>query len=126
MASSKPGFTQRVVTVDEVILSRGVARCLMAEGNLPQDVSLSPRRAGMPEAGEIWIIDREYGYWSFAAMLRSPKMFFDRIPVVEQLPTPTESWAGVQLIVTDGISSGNDGLYTCLRRSGHWVWLQSS
>lgn len=68
--SGAVGFSVRQVTVDEVVLSKGLAICKETTTGLRQDVPILPIRVGrVPQSGDVWIIDRQYGNWSFAALV---------------------------------------------------------
>lgn len=66
------GFDVKTVRIDEIIPNGGrpLAICRDPNGATLQ-VSLRVRRAkgGWPQVGEQWILTREFGAWSFAAIV---------------------------------------------------------
>jgi hypothetical protein len=70
------GFTAHHVRVTAVDLAARVAHVTeVTTGALLPPVALVPIRVKMPEVGEVWIIDRAYGPWSFAALIDAPGLF---------------------------------------------------
>lgn len=73
------GFTVRQVVVDSLVASRNTALVHTRGGlNVPTgsyEVPVLPMRVRLPQPGEMWLIDRQYGGWSFAAVLYSPDLY---------------------------------------------------
>jgi hypothetical protein len=63
------GWAMKQVTVQEFNPARLVARCVDTEG-LYLDVATSVRRCGIqPMIGQVWLVDRDMGAWTFRAYL---------------------------------------------------------
>jgi hypothetical protein len=69
------GFSIRQVAVEQIILARGLAICKEQSSLHRMEVSLLPIRVRTPKVGEIWLIDQQFGYWSFAATVQTVDQF---------------------------------------------------
>lgn len=69
------GFQFRQVIVDHIVLSRSVAICKEVSTNHEVEVPLLPLRVRIPAPREHWVIDRTFGNWSFAALLKTDDLF---------------------------------------------------
>lgn len=73
--TSSVGFSLRQVIVEQIILSRGLAVCREQSSAHRIDVALLPIRVRIPQVGEIWLIDQQFGFWSFAATIQTADQF---------------------------------------------------
>ncbi|MFE0490202.1 hypothetical protein [Streptomyces griseoaurantiacus] len=63
------GWTVKQVKIKEIRTDRKLAVCVDTEGQY-LDVTTALHRTGItPEVGQVWMVDRTYGTWSFAAWL---------------------------------------------------------
>ena len=64
------GLPSKMVRVDEVLTEQNYALCTDTSIGNVLHVALTPRRPErIPQQGETWSIDREFGQWSFVAPL---------------------------------------------------------
>lgn len=63
------GSDVKRVVVDEIIWDKGIALCKDDHGTVVQ-VPTALRRGGggWAQVGQVWLIDRQYGQWSFSAL----------------------------------------------------------
>ncbi|MGA5598423.1 hypothetical protein ACPCSE_29735 [Streptomyces cellulosae] len=63
------GWTVKQVTVRELVPGRKLALCVDTEGQRIE-VTTAIQRTGIELAeGQVWLVDRTFGHWSFAARL---------------------------------------------------------
>ena len=63
------GWSLKQVTVHDLDPSRSIAHCLDTEGTYVDVTTLIHRTGIRPAVGQIWLIDREFSQWSFAAFV---------------------------------------------------------
>lgn len=72
-------FTLRQVRIDSLVPQNNTAMVIPYGGTgLPSgkmEVSVVPMRCRLPQPGEVWLIDKQYGAWSFAALMVSPTLY---------------------------------------------------
>lgn len=124
MASIDPGFNHRIVLVHEIIPEKGIAMCSMGEQPLLQQVNLSPRRSLVPRVGEVWLIDRTYGFWSFVALWSSSRAHYSPIETVAELPDASSVPPGTQVLLLADKVISDDKVYICIRVAGVPTWKQ--
>lgn len=69
------GFSLQQVVVEQVIPARGLAICKEVSTLHRMEVPLLPIRVRTPKVGEIWLIDQQFGFWSFAATIQTISEF---------------------------------------------------
>lgn len=84
MSNFATQFNTRQVIVTALIPSRNTAQVRMygssSQVSLPTDtfeVPVVPMRLRLPRVGEVWVLDRTFGNWTFAALLRSSTIYLD-------------------------------------------------
>ena len=64
------GLPSKIVRVDEVLSDQNIAYCTDTSLGHSIHVALTPRRPErLPQAGETWVVDREFGQWGFVTPL---------------------------------------------------------
>lgn len=64
------GHQFKRVRIDEIIWDRRLALCEDTEGHRVQvPMHVQPTKGGHPQVDEVWLITREFGSWSFAAIM---------------------------------------------------------
>ena len=66
------GFSTHQVVVEQIVAEKGLAVCKEVTTSRRLEASLLPLRLRTPRIGETWLIDQEYGFWSFVAFVSSP------------------------------------------------------
>lgn len=68
-ASYGLGWTVKQVTIRELVTEKKMALCVDTEGQRIEVTTVVQRTGIALEVGQVWLIDRTYGHWSFAAKL---------------------------------------------------------
>ncbi|MET7363280.1 hypothetical protein ABZS76_33250 [Streptomyces sp. NPDC005562] len=63
------GWTIKQVTIREINTDKKLAQCIDTEGQYLGVTTVIQRTGLTPEVGQMWLVDRTYGPWSFAARL---------------------------------------------------------
>jgi hypothetical protein len=119
------GLPHKYVKVEQ-ITERSTALCIDVGGAVEIEVPLLPQRAkgGLPQVGEVWLIDRTFGTWNFAAIWQSVTGYNSGISILDALPTPEEGQRGREVLIL-GDPGVADVLYVCLKSAADtYSWKQ--
>lgn len=92
-ARGREGYQVRRVRVDEVRQGQDFARCLDDNGvEVRVPMSIRPGQGGWPREGEVWLLTKTYGRWTFDAIIGPPS------PIVITAPRDTADELSEQLL----------------------------